>query len=138
MSQWTIYADSASIELNRDGRGEVSFIVTNSGPVEDRAVFDVISGDAPQDWFSFDQQERVVVPGQSEIFPVQIVPSWIPGPGFALNASCQGSVSSASDPENRAVSQPVSITMSVPPITIPDNTVPSTTDNPSPETETTG
>jgi hypothetical protein len=80
---WTVSAGSERVHLNPQGQGEVTFIVTNPGPTDLRAVLDVLPGDnADRAWFHLDQPQCLIIHGGSAPFLVRIAvrPGARPGP----------------------------------------------------------
>jgi PASTA domain len=72
-SPWTISAGTERVQLNPQRQGETTFTVTNSGPVDARAVVDVLpSENADRAWFTVDEPQRLVTHGGSATFPVRI------------------------------------------------------------------
>lgn len=87
-SLWTISSGVERVHLDPARRGEVTFTVTNPGPVDRRAVFDVLPGEgADPSWFNVDPQQGLVAHGGSVTFVVRITarpdapagPRWLAG-----------------------------------------------------------
>jgi hypothetical protein len=58
---WTIAPATERVELDAQGRAEVTFTVTNSGPVDQRLVLDVVPGEnANRAWFTVSDPQRLV------------------------------------------------------------------------------
>jgi hypothetical protein len=99
---WVVTTAGDSVALGAGGSAAVTFTVTNSGPVLDRAVFDVVPSDgAERSWFTVEQPQRSLSAGASVSYLVQItVPASTP-PG---DYSMQGLVYSADTaPEESSV-----------------------------------
>jgi hypothetical protein len=102
-TEWVVGvpAGAERMELTRSGTddspgpsiGEITFTVTNPGPVEDRAVFEVVPGEgAKKSWFTVDEPQRRVPGGQSASFLIKVsVPVEEPAGAFWI----QGRVYSA-------------------------------------------
>lgn len=100
-TEWVAAAGSERVELTRSGTaeqpgpsvGELTFTITNPGPVEDRAVFEIVPGDgSKKPWFTVDEPQRRVPAGQSVTYLIKIsVPVEEPAGPFWL----QGRVYSA-------------------------------------------
>ena len=115
MTSWQIGESGIAVALNGEGRGEVTFTVTNGGTAQDRSVLTVKPLDgAAESWFTVDEPQRVVGPGASVVYPVAVsVP-----PGTAAGTyGLQGVAYSAdSDPgESSVTSKRVGITVASPP-----------------------
>jgi hypothetical protein len=113
MTEWTIAPQSSQVHLSQ-GTGDVSFVVTNSGSVDDRAAFD-ISPDpgAEREWFIVDQPEQDVRRGESVTFSAKIqdVDPVLDAGAERYDFRCRGVVRSASLPGQDVMSQPVTITL---------------------------
>lgn len=106
MSTWLVSSAAQRIELDAQGRGEVSFTVTNSGPAPEQAVFDFAAGPgADRSWFEVVGEPRLLNPQGAAEFTVRcLVP---PGAASGLY-SLQGVAYSASRPqESLTMSSPV-------------------------------
>ena len=115
MTSWQIGESGTSVTLNGEGRGEVTFTVTNGGTAQDRSVLTVTPLDgAAESWFTVDEPQRAVAPGASVVYPVAVA---VP-PGTAAGTyGLQGVAYSAdSDPgESSVTSKRVGITVAPPP-----------------------
>jgi hypothetical protein len=80
---WRVTPGTDRVQLNRAREAEVTFTVTNDGPVDDRAVLDVVPGDpAERPWFAVAEPQRPVPRGASVPFLVRMaVPPGAP-PGM--------------------------------------------------------
>jgi hypothetical protein len=75
---WTVSASAERIELGPDGRAETTFTVTNSGPVDQRLVLDVVRSD-PAVVAAVAEPQRLVPHGGSVSFLVSVtVPAGTP------------------------------------------------------------
>lgn len=100
-TEWAVSIGVQNVELARSGTaeapgpslGELQFTVTNPGPVEDRAVLEIVAGDgARREWFVVPEPLLPVPPGRSVPFLVQVsVPAGTPAGPFWI----QGRVYSA-------------------------------------------
>jgi hypothetical protein len=99
---WTISAAAERVGLNPRRQGEVTFTVTNNGPVDTRAVCDAVPGEnAQRSWFMVDEPQRLVPHGGSTTFLMRfaVPPDAPPGTHWV-----QGRVYSAdSAPEETSV-----------------------------------
>jgi hypothetical protein len=81
-SPWTISAGAERVQLSPQRQGEITFTVTNNGPVDTRVVVDVLPSEtADRAWFTVDQPQRLVTHGGSAPFAVRIAarPDAAPG-----------------------------------------------------------
>jgi hypothetical protein len=70
---WAISAGAERVELDAAGRAETTFTVTNSGPVDQRLVLDVVPGDgADRAWFNVVEPQVLAPHGRSTTFVVKI------------------------------------------------------------------
>jgi len=100
-TEWVAAAGAERLTLAASGTaekpgpsvGELTFTITNPGPVEDRAVFEIVPGDgAKKPWFTVDEPQRLVPAGQSVTFLIKVsVPAGEPAGPFWV----QGRVYSA-------------------------------------------
>ncbi len=73
MTNWQISESAISVSLREDGRGELAFTVTNTGPAQDRAVLTITALDgAAEAWFTVDEPQRLVGPGTSVVYRVAV------------------------------------------------------------------
>lgn len=88
MSNWQIGESGTTVALDDQGRGEVTFTVTNGGPDQDRAVLTVAALDGAADsWFSVEEPQRAVPPGESAAYLCRIrVPPGTAAGTYALQA----------------------------------------------------
>jgi hypothetical protein len=111
MGKWQIGESGTAFALDPQGRGEVTFTVTNASTAADRAVLKVNPLDGAADgWFSVTEPMRPVAPGASVVFPVALtVPQSVAAGTYGL----QGVAYSAdTDPsETSATSKRVSVTV---------------------------
>ncbi|HET8684562.1 MAG TPA: hypothetical protein VFM54_22230 [Micromonosporaceae bacterium] len=85
-TEWAVQADQ-EIRLDAANKGELRFVVTNPGPAEDVAVFDLVPGEGVQrSWFvpaEPDQEKQRRVPGGNGTvtfrFKVAVPPGTAPG-----------------------------------------------------------
>ncbi|MGH9245619.1 MAG: hypothetical protein ACRD29_15140 [Acidimicrobiales bacterium] len=93
---WVVKEATERIVVDDLGRAEVTITVTNSGPVQDRAVFDVVpEGAADAAWFSVEEPQRPVAPGASTSYLVKVA---VPAGTAAGTFSFQGRAYSADRP----------------------------------------
>ncbi|WP_152363088.1 Stk1 family PASTA domain-containing Ser/Thr kinase [Microlunatus speluncae] len=100
-TEWVVAAGAERLGLTASGTaeqpgpsiGELTFTVTNPGPVEDRVVFEIVPGDgAKRPWFTVDEPQRLVPGGQSVTFLIKVsIPAGEPAGPFWV----QGRVYSA-------------------------------------------
>jgi PASTA domain/NPCBM/NEW2 domain len=85
-SPWTISASTDRVRLDPQRQAEATFTITNPGPVDIRAVFDVLPGDnADRAWFTVDEpQQRIVHGGSSNIAVKIAVPPKAPPGSYWL------------------------------------------------------
>jgi hypothetical protein len=111
MGNWQISESGTDLALDPQGRGEMTFTVTNASTAADRAVLTVNPLDGAADgWFTVTEPMRPVAAGASVLFPVAVaVPSGVAAGTFGL----QGVAYSAdTDPsETSATSKRVSLTV---------------------------
>ena len=88
MSRWQIGESGPSVALDGRGRGEVTFTVTNVGSAQDRSMLTVTPLDgAAAGWFQVEEPQRLVAPGASVVYPVEIaVPPAVPAGTYGLQA----------------------------------------------------
>jgi hypothetical protein len=111
MGNWQIGESGTALALDAQGRGEVTFTVTNASTAADRAVLTVNPLDGAADgWFRVTEPMRPVEPGASVVFPVGVA---VPASVAAGSYGVQGVVYSAdTDPsETSATSKRVSVTV---------------------------
>ena len=111
MGNWQIGESGTALALDPQGRGEVTFTVTNASTAADRAVLTVNPLDGAADgWFTVTEPMRRVDAGASVVFPVGVtVPPSVAAGSYGL----QGVAYSAdTDPgETSATSKRVSVTV---------------------------
>jgi len=111
MGNWQIGESGTALALDPQGRGEVTFTVTNASTAPDRAVLTVNPLDGAADgWFTVSEPMRPVDAGASVVFPVGVaVPPSVAAGSYGL----QGVAYSAdTDPgETSATSKRVSVTV---------------------------
>ncbi len=73
-TEWIIAGATERVDL-RDGKGEITFLVTNPGTAQDRVVFEVVAGDgADPSWLRPPEEAQILVAeGGSASFLVKIV-----------------------------------------------------------------
>ncbi len=103
-TEWVAAAGAERVELTRSGTeekpgpsiGELTFTITNPGPVEDRAVFEIVPGDgAKKPWFTVDEPQRRVPAGQSVTYLIKVSvpveepagPFWIQGRVYSADTA---------------------------------------------------
>ncbi|MGH9245620.1 MAG: PASTA domain-containing protein [Acidimicrobiales bacterium] len=93
---WVVKEAAPAFGLDDAGKAEVTFTVTNSGPVQDRAMFDIVpEGTADASWFLVDEPQRPVAPGDSAQYLVKVaVPAGATPGAYAI----QGRAYSADRP----------------------------------------
>lgn len=97
---WQIAPGVERIDVSK-GATEVTFTVGNPGPVDDRAVLDIVCSDnAKRSWFTVGEPRRLVPHGGSVTFTVAVAPTDAP-PGAYWMAGRVYSADSA--PEETAV-----------------------------------
>lgn len=70
-TEWAVTAATERIALDPTGKGSITFTVSNPGPVQDRAVLDVVTSDAAEaGWFTVELPQRVVTPQSSVAYAV--------------------------------------------------------------------
>ncbi len=111
MGNWQISESGTDLALDPQGRGEMTFTVTNASTAADRAVLTVNPLDGAADgWFTVTEPMRPVAAGASVLFPVAVAaPAGVAAGTFGL----QGVAYSAdTDPsETSATSKRVSLTV---------------------------
>ena len=88
LSRWQIGESGTAVTLDDRGRGEVTFTVTNVGEAQDRSMLAITPLDgAVAGWFVVEEPQRVVAPGASVVYPVDItVPPEVPAGTYGLQA----------------------------------------------------
>jgi hypothetical protein len=108
---WVVTAGADSVPLDASRGGEVTFTVTNPGPVPDRAVFDLVPGDgAERSWFTVAEPQRPLTPGASVPYLVKVT---VPGTAPAGSYTVQARVYSAdtAPEESSSLSNRVALTV---------------------------
>lgn len=73
MTDWQISESGATVAVDANGHGTVTFTVTNPGPDHDRAVLRVApDDDTERDWFRVEEPQRAVGPGDSAVWVVEL------------------------------------------------------------------
>jgi predicted nucleic acid-binding Zn ribbon protein len=87
-TRWQIGESGPSVTLDDRGRGEVTFTVTNVGGSQDRSMLTITPLDgAAAGWFEVEEPQRLVAPGASVVYPVEIaVPPDVPAGTYGLQA----------------------------------------------------
>jgi hypothetical protein len=114
MGLWQIGESGTALALDAQGRGEVTFTVTDASTSADRAVLTVNPLDGADDgWFTVTEPTRPVAAGASVVFPVGVT---VPPSVAAGTYGVQGVAYSAdTDPsETSATSKRVSVTVGTP------------------------
>lgn len=108
MSVWLVSSSVQRIELDGQGRGEITFTVVNAGPAPEQAVFDVKPGPgADRSWFEiFGPSRLVVIPGAAVDFEVACT---VPAGTAVGRHTVQGVAYSAGRPDTVALSNPVEL-----------------------------
>lgn len=103
-TEWVVRAGAERVELTRSGTaekpgpsvGELTFTITNPGPLEDRAVFEIVPGDgAKKPWFTIDEPQQRVPAGRSVTYLVKVSvpveepagPFWIQGRVYSADTA---------------------------------------------------
>lgn len=113
-ARWHIGESGTTVALDERGRGELTFTVTNVGTAQDRSMLDITPLDgASAAWFVVDEPQRVVGPGASVVYPVEIaVPATVPAGTFGLQAVAY---SADTDPATSSVtSKRISVSLTRP------------------------
>ncbi len=115
MPSWQISESGTAVALDDQGRGEVTFTVTNAGTEQDRSVLTVSPLDgAAETWFTVEEPQRVVAAGQSAAYLCKVgVPADTAAGTYALQAIAY---SADHDPgESSATSRRVTMEVAEPP-----------------------
>jgi hypothetical protein len=110
-TSWVVTTGATAVPLGAGRAGEVVFTVTNSGPVQDRAVFTVAPGEgAERSWFTVEEPQRLLSPGTSASYLVKVA---VPPGAPAGSHTFQGQVYSAdtAPEENSALSGRIVLTV---------------------------
>lgn len=95
-TDWAVTAATERIDLDATRKGSITFTVANPGPVQDRAVLDIVTSDnAESGWFTVELPQRVVTPQSAVAYAVVVQP---PPAAPAGNYWFQGRVYSADVP----------------------------------------
>lgn len=95
-TDWAVTAATERIDLDAARKGSITFTVSNPGPVQERAVLDVVPGDnAEASWFRVELPQRVITPQSSVAYAVVVQP---PATAAAGDYWFQGRVYSADYP----------------------------------------
>lgn len=88
MANWQIGESGTTITLDEQGRGEVTFTVTNTADRQDRAVLTVTPLDgAAESWFVVEEPQRAIAPGGSAVYRVAVtVPPGTPPAVYGCQA----------------------------------------------------
>jgi hypothetical protein len=93
-SPWTVTATTERVDLDPTGEAEVTFTVTNNGPVDQRLAFDTVRDDgAPRAWFRVAEPQVLVTHGGSATVLVNIAvpagtpagPHWFAGRAYSAD-----------------------------------------------------
>jgi hypothetical protein len=119
MSTWQISESGTEVVLDDQGRGEVTFLVTNTAEAQDRSVLTITALDgAGESWFTVDEPQRLVPPKETANYLCKVL---VP-PGTAAGTyALQGVAYSADrDPgETSTTSRRVTFTVAEPEIPPP-------------------
>jgi len=88
MSTWQISESGTEVALDDQGRGEVTFLVTNTGDTQDRSVLTITALDGAGDsWFAVEEPQRLVLPKDSAAYLCKVVvPAGTAAGTYALQA----------------------------------------------------
>ena len=88
MSTWQISESGTEVVLDDQGRGEVTFVVTNTADTQDRSVLTVTPLDgAGESWFAVEQPQRLVPPKETAAYVCKVlVPTGTAAGTYALQA----------------------------------------------------
>lgn len=93
-TEWAVVAGGDQFTLDAQNAGELTFTVSNPGPVADTVVFDVLPGpDTQRSWFMVKDPQRLIKPNGAASFRVKVaVPAGTPArrydvAGLAYSAS---------------------------------------------------
>jgi CARDB len=114
VTTWQISESAISVTIREDGRAELAFTVTNTGPSADRAVLTIAAfGGAAESWFTVDEPQRQVGPGMSVVYEVAVaVP---PGTAAGTYAATGIVYSADTDPsESSATSKRIELVLAAP------------------------
>ncbi len=111
MTNWQISESAISVSLRPDGRGELAFTVTNTGPAPDRAVLTITALDgAAETWFTVDEPQRLVAAGVSVVYRVAVAAP--PGTAAGTYAATGIVYSADTDPsESSATSKRIELVL---------------------------
>jgi len=93
-SPWTVAATTERVDLDPTGTAEVTFTVTNNGPVDQRLAFDTVSDDgASRAWFRVAKPQLLVTHGGSATVLVNVSipagtlagPHWFAGRAYSAD-----------------------------------------------------
>jgi hypothetical protein len=115
MSTWQISESGTEVALDDQGRGEVTFVVTNTADIQDRSVLTITALDgAGESWFAVEQPQRLVPPKETAAYVCKvIVPTGTAAGTYALQAVAY---SADRDPgETSTTSRRVTFTVAAPP-----------------------
>ncbi|MGH3951746.1 MAG: PASTA domain-containing protein [Pseudonocardiaceae bacterium] len=99
---WKITPSVERVDLGEQRTGKVTFTVSNPGPVDDRAVLDIVcSENAQRSWFDVGEPQRLVPHGGSVTFAVAVRPGDEAANGSYWLAGCVYSADTA--PEESSV-----------------------------------
>ena len=88
MSTWQIGESGTEVKLDAQGRGQITFTVTNTGTAQDRSVLTITPLDgAAESWFTVEEPQRAVPAEQSAAYTCDVLadPSVAPGT-YAMQA----------------------------------------------------
>jgi hypothetical protein len=113
MTSWQISESAISVALRDDGRGELTFTVTNTGRSPDRAVLTITAlAGAAESWFTVDEPQRPVGPGVSVVYEVAVAAP--PGTPAGTYAATGVVYSADADPsESSATSKRIELVLAV-------------------------
>ena len=119
MSTWQISESGTEVVLDAQGRGEVTFVVTNTADTQDRSVLTITPLDgAGESWFAVEQPQRLVPPKETAAYVCKVlVPTGTAAGTYAMQAVAY---SADRDPgETSTTSRRVTFTVAAPTIPPP-------------------
>src|SRR3954466_5318073 len=72
-TDWAVDTATERIEADPAGNASITFTVSNPGPVQDRAVLDIVTSEkADAHWFTGEQPQRLVTPQSTVNYTVAL------------------------------------------------------------------